>query len=641
VLRPSRTLTKLSMGYESRPVEGDQTLHDYSGTCQPIPSPRTHLARRASPPRVTFDPRIFVDKRKVCADSSLRTRRSSHCEREGGVSYRKQRPCRVRPHQTEHVACSNPLGLLRFDVRWMSLASSHPYRVVGRYRLHAELASGGMATVHLGCLLGAAGFSKLVAVKCLHEQFAVEPSFVSMFLDEARLASSIHHPNVVASLDVVAEEGQLLVVMEYVHGETLAGLLRAGRQAGEVAPAPVAARVICDALEGLHAAHTASLAGSSLDIVHRDVSPQNIMVGTDGSARVLDFGIAQAALRSHVTAVGTVKGKIAYMSPEQAQGLGVDARTDVFAAGVVLWEALTGRRLFFAPDSRDAMDLLLTLPVPKPSSIISALPHALDAVVLKALERSRELRYASAHEFAEALRGAVSEASRKEVAEWVGRLAKEGLAKRLELLQALEATAIQNSGETSRNPPAPSSPRAAPSSPRAAPLPMSGEQTQAQVTVTTSVLPMPQRQQAWHRKASSWVAAVGVAIALGAVGLLMRASAASEAAVAAASQAPAAYTRAAPDTPAPVSPLASASALPLAASALPLASAPALPLASAPASRLVAAEELPLMPARAPKPITKKQPQREAAPTNAPKKSCSPPYRIDANGVRRVKPECL
>ena len=132
---------------------------------------------------------------------------------------------------------------------------SHAYSTIGRYRVYSELASGGMATVHLGCMLGPAGFSKVVAIKCLHAEFALESEFVAMFLDEARLTSSIHHPNVVASLDVVAEQGELLVVMEYVHGESLAALLRSSRQTGDAPPLPVVARIMCDALEGLHAAH--------------------------------------------------------------------------------------------------------------------------------------------------------------------------------------------------------------------------------------------------------------------------------------------------------------------------------------------------------------------------------------------------
>src|SRR3954469_674037 len=210
---------------------------------------------------------------------------------------------------------------MRMTPREGTQPSSPAYRTIGRYRVYSELASGGMATVHLGCMLGPAGFSKLVAIKCLHARFALEAEFVAMFLDEARLTSSIHHPNVVASLDVVTEQGELLVVMEYIHGESLAALLRTSRQARELPPIPVVTRVVCDALEGLHAAHVASLAGRCLNIVHRDVSPQNIMVGADGNSRVLDFGIAQAAIRSRATATvtatatGTIKGKIAYMSP--------------------------------------------------------------------------------------------------------------------------------------------------------------------------------------------------------------------------------------------------------------------------------------------------------------------------------------
>jgi serine/threonine-protein kinase len=479
-----------------------------------------------------------------------------------------------------------------------------------------------MATVHLGCLRGAAGFSKLVAIKCLHQEFATEPSFVSMFLDEARLASSIHHPNVVSSLDVVAEQGELLVVMEYVHGETLAGLLRLARQAQERAPVPVAARVVCDALEGLHAAHTASLAGSSLNIVHRDVSPQNIMVGADGNTKVLDFGIAQAALTSHVTAAGTVKGKIAYMSPEQAQGLGVDARTDVFAAGVVLWEALTGRRLFFAPDARTSMELLLTSVVAPPSSLVPTLSSALDAVVLRALERDRDARFASAHDFAEALRAVVGEGSRREVAEWVTRVAKDGLAHRLELLQALEASAVHTQSDLWVA-------KVAQSSPRAAPVAASAEQTQAQVTVTTSVLPVPQRPRSFHGKAPWWAAALGVMTALGAVLWFLRAPLS--------------------DVPAPSARAASvAYAEPSIAPALPPVVTPTAAGAVSTSAPLPTAADLPpLETVEPPKTTAKKPPPRElSASTSTPiatpvKKGCSPPYRIDAAGVRRVKPECL
>lgn len=521
--------------------------------------------------------------------------------------------------------------------------SARPYRNIGRYRLCSELASGGMATVHLGCLLGPAGFSKLVAIKSLHEQLAVEKEFVSMFLDEARLASSITHPNVVATLDVVAEEGELLVVMEYVHGETLATLLRTSRLTGDPPDVPVVVRILCDALEGLHAAHVASLAGKPLNIVHRDVSPQNIMAGADGNTRVLDFGIAQAALKSQVTAAGVVKGKIAYMSPEQVQGLAVDARTDVFAAGVVLWEALTGRRLFLAPNSREAAALLLTSRITPPSALVPGLSPALDEVVLKALARDPAQRFQTAHDFADALRATAQEGSRRQVAEWVGRVAKASLSARSELLQALEASAMHTQVGaqlpvlTGRTPA------------RAVPVPAS-EGTPTRATVITSVLPGPahQRRRRWT---PWWVAAAGMVCALIAAaarveGTLHRHShtalapglaAVATATPAAASAAPA---RLPPEAAPP--PLA-AEALPLAVEVKPLPAGSSLPMAkSAPvaaraaahASKRKARKPSPT-PALTPAPVVAREPPASAA------SSCSPPYRVDAAGVRRIKPECL
>ena len=491
------------------------------------------------------------------------------------------------------------------------LKTPRPYRTVGRYRVYSELASGGMATVHLGCLLGPAGFSKLVAIKCLHQEFASEPEFVSMFLDEARLASSIHHPNVVASLDVVAEQGELLVVMEYVHGETLAGLLRISRQKSEIAPLPVVIRVLCDALEGLHAAHVASLAGQQLDIVHRDVSPQNIMVGADGNTRVLDFGIAQAALRSQATAAGTVKGKVAYMSPEQVQGQAVDARTDVFAAGVVLWESLTGRRLFFSPDSRDVVGLLLTAPIPAPSSINSAISPELDRVVLKALERDANQRFQSAHDFAEALREASEEGSRREVIAWVTRLAADGLALRLEMLQALEASAIHTQVAVPL-------PVVTGSSPNAAAEPQQ-ETTQGftQATTSTSILPHP-APAPWRRTAPWAFAAVGLLTAA-LVWHWRTGSTPAESALAASSGQATASAPPAPAAPSrPVE------------NDVPVVSAESMPLSPSPSAER--------------KPAAKKpgsSPGAVSRPSTVRGNSCNPPYRIDASGVRRIKPECL
>src|SRR5687767_6563935 len=190
-----------------------------------------------------------------------------------------------------------------------------------------------MARVHLGRLMGPAGFARTVAIKRLHEGLARSPEAAATLLDEARLAARVQHPNVVAILDVLAVDGELTLVMEYVHGESLAVLLRAARARGEVVPPPVAVQIVREVLAGLHAAHEArSEAGEPLGLVHRDVSPQNILVGLDGAARVFDFGIAKAAGRYQETATGQLKGKVSYMAPEQLLGQAVDRRADVFAA---------------------------------------------------------------------------------------------------------------------------------------------------------------------------------------------------------------------------------------------------------------------------------------------------------------------
>src|SRR5271155_444715 len=221
-------------------------------------------------------------------------------------------------------------------------------RQIGRYVLHGKIASGGMATVHFGRLLGGAGFSRTVAIKRLHQHLAGEPAFRATLIDEARMAARIHHPNVVPTLDVVSDDGELLVVMEYVRGESLSRLVRTGHE-GEQRRVPlrVAVAIAVGALHGLHAAHEArSDLGEPLGIVHRDVSPQNILVGTDGLARVIDFGIAKAAGRLQSTREGIVKGKIAYMAPEQLAAHETTRAVDVYGMGVVLWEMLSGKRLY-------------------------------------------------------------------------------------------------------------------------------------------------------------------------------------------------------------------------------------------------------------------------------------------------------
>src|SRR6185436_11579431 len=209
-----------------------------------------------------------------------------------------------------------------------------PGRTFGRYVMYDEIAAGGMATVHLGRLRGERGFARTVAIKRLHSQYARDPDFVSMLVDEARIAARVKHPNVVPPLDIIATEAEeLLLVMEYVHGEVLARLLGICVRRGEAVPPEIVVAIMVGALSGLHAAHEAtSDHGEPLEIVHRDVSPPNILVGADGVARVLDFGVAKAGMRATITHDGSTKGKISYMSPEQLRGGVVDRRTDVFAA---------------------------------------------------------------------------------------------------------------------------------------------------------------------------------------------------------------------------------------------------------------------------------------------------------------------
>ena len=316
-------------------------------------------------------------------------------------------------------------------------------RRVGRYMVHRRIASGGMATVHLGRLIGAAGFSRMVAIKRLHDGYACDPEFDAMLLDEARLASVIRHPNVVPTLDVVAEEDELLVVMEYVEGESLASLTKLALAAGERMPVPLAASIVAQTLHGLHGAHEArDKNGTPLGIVHRDVSPHNVLVGIDGVARVLDFGIAKAASRSASTEGGQLKGKTAYMAPEQLQHRPVDRRTDVFAAAILLWELLTGRRLFRGDTSTETMACILNDPIDSPQRWAPEVPLELAAITLRGLERDSDGRFASAEEMALAIEDAIALPRAKEIGAWVGRIAASALAERADLVRAVQRDSI-------------------------------------------------------------------------------------------------------------------------------------------------------------------------------------------------------
>jgi serine/threonine-protein kinase len=311
-------------------------------------------------------------------------------------------------------------------------------RIVGRYQVHEAFASGGMASVHFGRAHGAAGFARIVAVKQLHPSFAEDAATVSTLLDEARLVSRIQHPGVVTTLDVLVEGADILLVLEYVHGESLARLLRA---TSGPAPVRVVTAVLAAALHGLHAAHEArGEDGEPLGIVHRDVSPQNVMVGVDGLGRVIDFGVAKARGRLQTTREGQVKGKLAYMAPEQIRAGEVTRRTDVFAAGVVAWEALTGARLFAGDNEGHVISRVLAAEVAPPSSLRAEVGAELDAVVLRALQRNPEARWETARDFAVALERCGT-APPSEVGRWVEDSAGPALAERAARVAAIERSA--------------------------------------------------------------------------------------------------------------------------------------------------------------------------------------------------------
>ena len=326
-----------------------------------------------------------------------------------------------------------------------------PIRVVGRYALYNEIAAGGMATIHLGRLLGPVGFARTVAVKRLHPQFAKDPEFVSMFLDEARLAARVQHPNVVATIDVVATDGELFLIMDYVRGESLSKILRAVRKQNKRVPPRIAAAIMCGFLHGLHAAHEAkNERGEPLGLVHRDVSPQNVLVGADGIARVLDFGIAKAAGRIQVTRDGQIKGKLAYMPPEQLAGRELTRAVDIYASAVVMWETLTAERLFKGDTEGETLAKILRDPVPAPSTVVPSLPRGFDGPLSKALNRDVTKRHATAKELALELERCCGIASPTEVGEWVEEVVGHVLSAREEQIAEIEsnsaAMSISHSG---------------------------------------------------------------------------------------------------------------------------------------------------------------------------------------------------
>jgi serine/threonine protein kinase len=312
-----------------------------------------------------------------------------------------------------------------------------PRERLGSYELLMELGRGGVATAIVAKKGGAAGFERLVVVKRVHRGLLANEEFSAMFRDEARIASSIRHANVASVIDVIETGSELCLVMEYFESLSLAALLAAAGPDRPVSPR-VVSKIIGDTLAGLHAAHEATdIRHVPLGIIHRDVSPQNIIVDTDGVARVIDFGIAKATTRLTQTKNGFVKGKVAYMAPEQIESLPIDRRADVFTAGIVLHEALTGRCLFSAKDEFETMRQVLRGEVCAPSLFATGISSALDVVVRTALARFPSARYGTALDFQAALETAVPPASAREVGLWVQSVAGSLLLARRKELFAL------------------------------------------------------------------------------------------------------------------------------------------------------------------------------------------------------------
>jgi len=276
---------------------------------------------------------------------------------------------------------------------------------IGKYRLIAKVGRGGMAGVYLAVARGPVGFNKLVVIKRLLPQFVEEDAVREMFLDEARLAARLNHPNVVQTFEVNEHRDTYYIAMEYLEGQSLRSFAREMKRRKERIPPNFAARIIADVLKGLEHAHELrDYDGTPIELVHRDVSPHNIFITYDGQVKLVDFGVAKAANQSQQTEVGVIKGKVSYMAPEQALGESIDHRADIFAVGVVFWEMLTNQRLLRAGSATASLIKLINMTrVEPPSEHVKDLDPMLDQIVLKALERDPDDRYASARELREAL----------------------------------------------------------------------------------------------------------------------------------------------------------------------------------------------------------------------------------------------
>jgi serine/threonine-protein kinase len=327
-----------------------------------------------------------------------------------------------------------------------SLAAMKP-QAFDKYTLIGKLGHGGMAEVNLAVADGKGGFRKLTVIKRLHSHLSVEPGFIDMFLDEARLAARLNHPHCVQTYEVGEYEGSHFLSMEYLDGQGLERLLRISGEKDLPIAYDLAARMISDALDGLAYAHELTdYDGTPLNVVHRDVSPQNIFVTYNGMVKLLDFGIAKAATHVVQTKTGVIKGKYAYIAPEQALGHAIDQRSDLWSMGVVLWEVLTGRRLFKSSNELATLHETLQGEIKLPSAFRAELPTDLDTICMRALSRDPAERYQSAQEMKDELDRFLLSLPKAPGRRHVARLMKERFAEVIDLHKTTLAACLKGSG---------------------------------------------------------------------------------------------------------------------------------------------------------------------------------------------------
>jgi eukaryotic-like serine/threonine-protein kinase len=473
----------------------------------------------------------------------------------------------------------------------------------GRYVLYDRIAAGGMATVHLGRLVGAGGFGRTVAIKRLHPHLAMDREFAAMLLDEARIAARLRHPNVVHTIDVVDINGEVLLVMEYVHGASLSALLRLAMANGKRIPPEIAATIVCDLLRGLHAAHEAVDEWSvPLGIVHRDVSPQNVLVGADGISRVVDFGIAKAAGRLQQTDDGKVKGKLSYMSPEQLGGGALDRRSDVYAASIVLWETLTGQSLFGGPGGDVSVQKVMQHTAAAPSTVSPGITKAFDEVVLRGLRREARQRFPSARDMALALEQCGHLATPSAVAAWVEETAENVLKD----LAGQVANVERADADSSTGPFVPA---------------LHPELATETVSAMDTGAMAPRMQRPRRSRASLVAASAALFVALGIAAIVVRSRAEIE--------------------PLPAAALLQSSAHADNGTEAAIAIGTTAGGVAATASGGAPADESAGAPSATPQSLRPPARARSPVPRRGAKKQCAQPYVLDADGVKHYKLDCL